>query len=92
MVLGPLTAASYRAHRLTPSQIVALGHAADGLGDKAIARRMGIARGTAINHLRDARATLGVDDRTAAVVALHLAARRGDGGVFRDRTKEDDNG
>ncbi len=74
--MGPLTAASYRAGRLTPSQLVVLGHCAAGLGDKAIARRMGVTRSTVVSHLRAARTVLGVPCRTAAVVTLIIAARQ----------------
>ncbi len=57
---------------LTPHQITALRYLAEGLTDKEIARRMGIAQKTASKHIENVYTTLGAHSR---VEAVNLARR-----------------
>jgi len=75
-VLGPLTAASHRVTLLRTRHIALLCRVAAGDPNKLIAARFGLAHQTVRNELTAAYRILGVQDRTAAVVALTIAARR----------------
>lgn len=74
--MGPLTAASHNAYRLRSRQVWMLVRAAEGWGNDRIGRACGLTEGTVKQELSAVYRTLGVPDRTAAVVALWLAARR----------------
>ncbi len=74
--MGPLTAASHRAYRLSTRQIAMLCRAAEGWTNPMIAREWGLSPITVRQDLSVAYRTLGVNDRTAAVVALVIAALR----------------
>ena len=55
--------------RLTPREVDVLRLVADGLTNRAIARRLHISEATVKTHLVHTYAKLGVDDRTAAVMS-----------------------
>ena len=74
--MGPLTAASHRVTLLRTRHIAFLCRAAAGDTTKLIAARFGLAHHTVRYELMAAYRILGVHDRTAAVVALTIAARR----------------
>ncbi len=84
-VMGPLTAASHRTHRLSTRQIAMLCRASEGWTNAMIGREWGLADVTVRQNLGAVYRTLGVSDRTAAVVALVIAARRE---VARERQGE----
>ena len=74
--MGPLTAASHRVNRLSTRQIAMLCRVSEGWTSAMLAREWALADVTVRQSLGAAYRTLGVRDRTAAVVALVIAARR----------------
>jgi DNA-binding CsgD family transcriptional regulator len=62
------------AQQLTPREIEVLGMLAEGLGNKTIARRLGISEHTVKFHVGSILAKLDASSRTEAVT---LGARRG---------------
>jgi DNA-binding CsgD family transcriptional regulator len=63
---------------LTARERQVVSHLADGASDREIARALTIAERTVHTHLHRIYHKLGVPNRSAVIVALHQAARRGD--------------
>ncbi len=84
--MGPLTAASHRAYRLTTREVAMLCRASEGWTNAMIAREWGLAERTVRQQLVAAYRTLGVRDRTAAVVALVIAVRRAVSAIAEETT------
>jgi DNA-binding CsgD family transcriptional regulator len=58
---------AYPAPSLTPRQIEILRHVRDGLGNRPIARRLGLSEATVVKHLENAYDRLGAHSRTQAL-------------------------